>query len=293
MKLNDLTGNVYGRLSVISRGPNLGRHTRWLCRCVCEKETLVHSGSLLRGETVSCGGCQRRVLRGVDYSGCRFGRVVVVRLEKSAKGDCVCRCDCGAETRTRLRSLVSGVTQSCGCLGREKLAEQRTTQWRDVLTRFWSKVDKTGPVPSHVPDIGPCWLWTASVGPKGYGEFMADGRRRASGRHPVLAHRFSYQLSNSLNPSLALLHRCDNPPCVNPAHLRPGTRQENNADMAVKDRVSHGSRHWRAILTECDIPLIRERQARGESAASVARSFGVSAATILQVYTGKTWRRVA
>jgi hypothetical protein len=77
--------------------------------------------------------------------------------------------------------------------------------------RFWPKVAKTDG----------CWLWTASLNNKGYGEFRFQGRTS-------LAHRVAYELLIGPIPEgLSLDHLCRNPRCVNPAHLEPVTHQEN------------------------------------------------------------------
>src|SRR3990167_10780590 len=55
--------------------------------------------------------------------------------------------------------------------------------------RFWSRVDKDGPVPSNRPDLGPCWVWTGGKVPDGYGSFYTGGHSRNIG-----AHRFAYEL---------------------------------------------------------------------------------------------------
>jgi hypothetical protein len=79
--------------------------------------------------------------------------------------------------------------------------------------RFWPKVRK-------IPDG--CWLWLASINPKGYGQFW-DGERWA------LAHRFAYRLLIGPIPGgLPLDHLCRVHGCVNPAHLEPVTDGENN-----------------------------------------------------------------
>jgi len=85
--------------------------------------------------------------------------------------------------------------------------------------RFWSKVDKNGPVPAYRPDLGQCWVWTAGTS-KGYGKFW-DGRRSQ-------AHRFSYEMHRGAIPDgLDLDHLCRVRNCVNPDHLEPVTRAEN------------------------------------------------------------------
>lgn len=88
---------------------------------------------------------------------------------------------------------------------------------------FWSYVKKTKK----------CWLWTGKTSGQGY------GRVRVPASGYVLAHRFSWQLHNGNNPipdGLLVLHKCDNPPCVNPKHLFLGTHADNMRDMIAKNR---------------------------------------------------------
>lgn len=96
--------------------------------------------------------------------------------------------------------------------------------------RFWSKVNKDAP--------NGCWEWTASKNNMGYGMFSC----RALGYHDKkLAHRLSYTASKGDIPDgLHIMHACDNPACVNPAHLSAGTRSDNMRDCANKFR--HTSR---------------------------------------------------
>jgi len=88
------------------------------------------------------------------------------------------------------------------------------------MDRFWSKVDKSGLVPDARPDLGPCWLWTASRS-GGYGRFsIGDGK--------VQAHRFAYELLvGEIPDGLDLDHLCRVRHCVNPTHLEPVTRRVN------------------------------------------------------------------
>jgi hypothetical protein len=98
--------------------------------------------------------------------------------------------------------------------------------------RFWAKVKKTRA----------CWNWTAGCfnhprGGTSYGCFYlgsrTDGTRKM---HP--AHRVAYELSvGAVPPGMKVLHKCDNPRCVNPAHLFLGTQRQNVDDMVAKGRA--------------------------------------------------------
>lgn len=94
------------------------------------------------------------------------------------------------------------------------------------MERFWAKVNVAGP---H-----DCWEWTAGTDRAGYGRISLGGR---GDRRLVGAHRASWQIVNGPIPDgLFVLHSCDNPPCVNPQHLRVGTNADNMADMVVRGR---------------------------------------------------------
>lgn len=94
-----------------------------------------------------------------------------------------------------------------------------------MVDRFWAKVQRGGP--------DECWLWTGSLTKSGgYGQLS---RSRALG--PIRANRISYELHIGPIPDgLCVLHLCDTPACVNPAHLFLGTRGDNARDMARKGR---------------------------------------------------------
>ena len=119
------------------------------------------------------------------------------------------------------------VRQTCGdpnCVNpRHLYAWTKETIMED---RFWEKVDKT---PGHGPD-GDCWLWTGPIRRR-YGSFGIRGRQ-------VGAHRLSLKMAigDPPNGELFCLHSCDVSTCVNPAHLRWGTHQENMDDMWARGR---------------------------------------------------------
>ena len=120
-RLQDLTGQRFGRLTVIERAENKGTKTRWLCLCDCGNKVVKVGSDLRSGDTQSCG-CFRsektseRSLK--DLTGKKFGMLTVLkRAENVGKNTMwLCKCDCGKETTTSGGRLVSGVTRSCGCL---------------------------------------------------------------------------------------------------------------------------------------------------------------------------------
>ncbi len=149
------------------------------------------------------------------------------------------------------------------------------------LPLFWEKVDKSGE----------CWEWTAYRNIKGYGRFGVSGKL-------ALAHRLSYVIHFGEIPNDKIVcHSCDNPSCVNPAHLWIGTHQDNAIDRESKNRGGRkgpeGSKAPHAKLTEEQAIEIKQFLAAGDkSQREIAREFGVHYATISDMATGKTWRHV-
>lgn len=189
------------------------------------------------------------------------------------------------------------------------------------MRRFWEKVDKAGPIPAHVPELGPCWLWTAGRFNTGYGQIRIEGRN-------VLAHRCAWELTFGAIPigdgphGTCVLHRCDVRLCVNPTHLFLGSHQTNIADRDAKDRTQKGNRHWSrmhperrargdangsrlhpelrargarngsAKITDADVAAIRARRANGELQHTIALEYGISRSQVSSIELGKTWKHV-
>lgn len=150
-----------------------------------------------------------------------------------------------------------------------------------VQERFWPKVDKT---PEHGP-WGDCWKWTASKVKGGYGQFGFQ-------RKVMLAHRVSWELAYGKPPDdLWVLHRCDNPSCVNPSHLFLGTQQDNVRDMFEKGRQNRvkGIAHHLCKLTEIKVRAIR---ADPRSQHVIAADYNVSHPLIGKVKRREIWRHV-
>ena len=134
-----------------------------------------------------------------------------------------------------------------------------------------------------------CWMWTGSVGSGRYG--VVDLGSPEGKRHSTAAHRFSWELHFGPIPDGVLVcHHCDNPPCVNPAHLFLGTIQENMDDRNNKMRHAHNERHGRAKLTLDQVQNIRLAFSTGVSKRSLSKQYGVVHSAIRSIIAGRTWK---
>lgn len=144
--------------------------------------------------------------------------------------------------------------------------------------RFWSCVNKLGPM----SPIGRCWQWTLKRNRGGYGRFAVGRNKQYS------AHRVAFWYERGKWPP-CVLHRCDNPGCVRPSHLRAGTQQDNMDDMMSKGRHHRGENTGGVRLTEQDVRNIR---ASKETIYALAKRYGRGWSTIAKVVYRVTWRHV-
>lgn len=129
-----------------------------------------------------------------------------------------------------------------------------------------------------------CIEWTARRSPQGYGHVQLSKPRRT-----VRAHRWSWEIHNGAIPDgMMVLHRCDNPPCVNPEHLFIGTGSDNIRDRHNK-RIARGEAVPNATLTPEQVRVIKARLRDGDSTYAIARDYGMVHNAIWQIKSGKTW----
>lgn len=176
------------------------------------------------------------------------------------------------------------------------------------IAAFWSRVDRRGP--------DECWEWTASRYPTGYGYITIGGKKS-------YAHRVAYELTHGPIPGgLHICHRCDNPPCCNPAHLFAGTAKDNMQDRDRKGRSgrhthpeayaligqktaiklrgrkrgyhenARGEDHGSAKLTEDKVRELRYLARQGWTGRQLSRHFGIAASTANDIIRRRTWRHV-
>jgi hypothetical protein len=157
---------------------------------------------------------------------------------------------------------------------------------KDPTVRFWKKVDQSG---------GPeaCWPWQAGRMATGYGLFRLEQLPATMKK----AHRVSWLFAYGEIPEgMHVCHRCDNPPCVNPAHLFLDTREGNMRDRDAKGRVHRGMKHHgessgrSAKLTLAQVTEIkRAYAAREASQAKLGKRFGVSQTQVGRIVRGERW----
>lgn len=243
-----------------------------------------------------------------DLTGRTFGNVTVESYAGRSSGKrprpqwmCVCRC---GKRRLIFGSNLKQLkhTDSCYCNSPGEYPQRRSglaTGWNRVMgerngeVRFWLGVrsSKDG-----------CWEWQRCRTPQGYGQVAVDRVR-------WIAHRYSWHLHFGPIPrGLFVCHRCDNPPCVNPAHLFLGTHQDNMRDMAEKGRAarskgrphgpsgvrtnfhSHvGTKNPNGRLTEEAAKQIISRLATGELYTAIAADFPISHWAVAKIAQGRSW----
>jgi hypothetical protein len=111
----------------------------------------------------------------------------------------------------------------------------------------------------------------------------------------VKAHRASWSIYQGEIPAGAhVLHRCDNPPCVNPDHLFLGTHQDNMRDCSVKGRAArpHGGASYLAKLTDADVMAIRATPYDRRTLSLLAARYNLNRGTIHKIIKRKTWKHV-
>lgn len=153
----------------------------------------------------------------------------------------------------------------------------RTTWYPSAIDRFWGLI-------SPEPNSG-CWIFLGAKASFGHTRIRA-------GKKNWFAHRFSYVLHYGPIPKrMSILHKCDNPACVNPDHLFIGTRADNIHDMDRKGRRRQvrGEKCSFAKLSADQVRHIRRKEMRQMA---YAAHYGISQSVISDIQRGKIWGSV-
>lgn len=140
MKRKDLTGQKFGHLTVVEMlyHYNGGRHTHCKCICDCGNEHIISADKLQKRENVSCG-CMSNYYRTINNRtneiGNKYGRLTIIDIDYNERSSiAICQCDCGEIVRTSKTGVVSGHTQSCGCLQSERASMANEKDFTNIVS---------------------------------------------------------------------------------------------------------------------------------------------------------------
>lgn len=266
-KFQDITGNTYNKLTVISL--NSKKHpAKWNCICECGNHCVVIGSSLKNGGTKSCGCLYKTMKRRppADLTGLKFNRLTVLFKDISSKS-CVwfCRCDCGKITNVHVSNLTTGHTKSCGCFNIEMLKISKRTHGCSVenkrLYRIWN-----------------CMKYRCNSKKHSSYEFYG-------GRGIVVCKEwedctvfFEWALSNGYKPDLTL-HRVDNNGNYCP---------ENCIWVTVEIQMQNTSRS----LGEEKVLEIRRLLSIGFKQNKIAKIFNVDSSVICIISQRKSYKNI-
>lgn len=173
-------------------------------------------------------------LGGIPGAGPCFGRLTFHHRRKDGQG--------GEYTVDNGATLCQGhndeleADADLALLGRTLgLVLKRGDEWTVTHERFWSLVDRDGPIPEYRPDLGPCWIWRGAShdGPDDYGRFRIVTRKGGGGCEYVYPHRFALGCIEALVDGLEVDHLCRVLKCCNPRHLEQVTPAVNRQRQAA------------------------------------------------------------
>lgn len=152
-----------------------------------------------------------------------------------------------------------------------------------MASKFWNRVD--------IGEITECWEWRGMRTDRNYGIFHCaiDGKG-----YNLYAHRVAYELvKHEKCGKLHACHVCDNPPCVNPAHIFLGTHLDNMRDNVLKGRPKGPASEQasKTKLTPKDVLSIRSRyKPRVITCAQLAKEYGITPGAIHAILIRKSWK---
>lgn len=156
----------------------------------------------------------------IEKVGLVFGELRVMERQgsnKEGRATWVCLCSCGGKDLFTSKQLTTGAFRAC-----------RNCQDSGSRSPLGARLRKYEVAPDG------CWNWTGKQNKLGYGVM------RIGGKHTRAHRAMFFMLHPGADRALVVMHKCDNPRCVNPAHLQLGTQKENMLDMHAKGRFRGG-----------------------------------------------------
>lgn len=212
-KLENLVGQVFGKLTVVERDTRKTSRPYWLCKCSCGNPQLksVRGSHLKAGNIQSCG-CLASDDRVNDLTGKIFGRLTVLYDTKeryhTKSGSTViwhCMCECGNECDVKSTNLISGNTQSCGCYKKERISE---TQTKDLIGKTFGRLTIEEKTNKKAKDGTIIWLCSCSCGTRNIeksSHYFSQSTYPSCGC--VWYEHNSYDLTNKIFGKLTPLYR--------------------------------------------------------------------------------------
>lgn len=198
---------------------------------------------------------------------------------------------CGQSFSVKPSHASRRVFCSKACMDESRREQACALTLADIAPRLLNRVDRSGGPES-------CWPFTGCTSGGrcgGYGQLTVARKR-------ILAHRLAWEIAFGDPGDQHVLHRCDNPPCCNPAHLFLGTHADNLRDCVSKGRnfaavyphlIARGEAHQNSKLTDNDVRRIRMLANAGELHRVIAKQFGVNRSTVTQIAARKGWTHIA
>ena len=195
---------------------------------------------------------------------------------------------------------ISGCTKAVRARGLCSAHYTRLLDGKDLsapvrkVVRSASDADRLKAHVSVREDTG-CWDWTASKTPLGYGQVRYKGTRELAHRASWMVFRGEIPKDASTYGTQNVLHRCDNPSCINPDHLFLGDQSDNANDAVSKNRWGKrglkGEAHGRAVVTYDMVREIRSMESL-LSARQLGERFGLSKGAVLHILKRRTWKDI-
>lgn len=215
-----------------------------------------------------------------DLVGKKFGNLTVLKREENIgkRVRWLCKCDCGKKKIIDGDHLRFGKIKTCN----SKNNFHRKEREKNTVFRL-KKLIIINPETS-------CWEWKGHIPKTGYPRIVYKGKA-------TTASRVCWMLCNGrIRKGLYVLHKCDNPKCINPGHLFLGTQKQNVRDMIEKGRAGYekriGMNHSQVQLTDDQVISIRHKAKSGIDFKTLAVEYNTTSSNIYNIVTGKTWKHL-